>query len=190
MIWWPTEVPTLTHGLITLRAPQESDIPAIFEGAQDPLIPIFTRIPSNYSMANAEFYVRERSPNAFANQTELQLALEYGNGGDAKFAGAFSFHSMDLREHVGEIGYWLCAPMRGKGIGSSATKLLTQFGFESIGFERIEAVVNVENIASRKLLEKSGYTLEGIMRKKSRKEDGTQIDMALYAATREDWQGL
>jgi RimJ/RimL family protein N-acetyltransferase len=97
---------------------------------------------------------------------------------------------MDLREHVGEIGYWLCAPMRAKGIGAIATKLLTQFGFESIGFERIEAVVNVENIASRRLLEKSGYTLEGIMRKKSRKEDGTQIDMALYAATREDWQGL
>ena len=190
MIWWPTEVPTLTHGLITLRAPEESDIPALFEGAQDPLIPVFTRIPSNYSMATAEFYVRDRSPNAFANQTELQLALEYGNGADAKFGGAFSFHSMDLREHVAEIGYWLCAPMRGKGIGSIATKLLTQFGFESIGFERIEAVVNVENIASRKLLEKSGYSLEGIMRKKSRKEDGTQIDMGLYAATRQDWQGL
>ena len=190
MIWWPTEVPTLTHGLITLRAPKESDIPALFEGAQDPLIPVFTRIPSNYSMANAEFYVRDRSPNAFANQTELQLALEYGNGADAKFGGAFSFHSMDLREHVAEIGYWLCAPMRGKGIGSIATKLLTQFGFESIGFERIEAVVNVENIASRKLLEKSGYSLEGIMRKKSRKEDGTQKDMALYAAIRQDWKGI
>lgn len=190
MIWWPTEVPTLTHGLITLRAPQESDIPALFEGAQDPLIPIFTRIPSNYSMANAEFYVRERSPNAFANQTELQLAIVYGNGADAQFAGGISFHSMDLREHVAEIGYWLCAPMRGKGIGATATKLLTHFGFESIGFERIEAVVNVENIPSRILLEKSGYTLEGIMRKKSRKEDGIQIDMALYAVTREDWQGV
>lgn len=190
MIWWPTEVPTLSHGLITLRAPQESDIPAIFEGVQDPLIPIFTRIPSNYSIANAEFYVRERSPNAFATQTELQLAVEYGNGVDAQFAGAFSFHSMDLREHVAEIGYWVSAPMRGKGIATTAIKLLTQFGFESIGFERVEAVVNVENIASRMLLENSGYTLEGIMRKKSRKEDGTQLDMALYAVTREDWQGV
>jgi ribosomal-protein-alanine N-acetyltransferase len=80
--------------------------------------------------------------------------------------------------------------MRGKVIGATATKLLTHFGFESIGFERIEAVVNVENIPSRMLLEKSGYTLEGIMRKKSRKEDGTQLDMALYAVTREDWQGV
>ncbi len=189
MIWWPTEVPTLSHGLITLRAPEERDIPQIFEGAQDPIIPIFTRIPSNYSMANAEFYVRERSPNTFANQTELQLAVQYGNGADSQFAGAFSFHSMDLREHVAEIGYWLTAPMRGKGIGSSATRLLTQFGFESIGFERIEAVVNIENMASRKLLEKSGYMLEGIMRKKSRKEDGTQLDMALYAATSDEWKG-
>ena len=96
---------------------------------------------------------------------------------------------MDLREHVAEIGYWLTAPMRGKGIGSAATKLLTQFGFESIGFERIEAVVNIENLASRKLLERSGYTLEGIMRKKSRKEDGAQLDMALYAAIRDEWKG-
>ena len=189
MIWWPTEVPTLSHGLITLRAPIESDIPQIFEGIQDPLIPIFTRLPSNYTMANAQFYVRERSPNAFANQTELQLAIQYGNGEDARFAGALSFHSMDLREHVAEIGYWLCAPMRGKGIGSTATKMLTQYGFESIGFERIEAIVNVENEASRNLLLASGYTLEGIMRKKSRKEDGTQKDMALYAAIRDNWQG-
>ena len=188
MIWWPTELPTLTHGLITLRAPKESDIPQIFEGVQDPIIPTFTRIPSNYSMANAEFFVRERSPNAFATQTELQLSLEYGNGDDAKFSGAFSFHSLDLREHVSEIGYWLTAPMRGKGIGSTATKMLTQYGFESIGFERIEAIVNVENGASRNLLLSSGFTLEGIMRKKSRKEDGTQKDMALYAAIRDDWQ--
>ncbi len=188
MIWWPTEVPTLTHGLITLRAPQESDIRQIFEGVQDPVIPTFTRIPSSYSMANAEFFVRERSPNAFATQTELQLALEYGNGDDAKFAGAFSFHSMDLREHVAEIGYWLTAAMRGKGIGTTATKMMTQYGFETIGFERIEAVVNVENEASRNLLLSAGYALEGIMRKKSRKEDGAQKDMALYAAIRDDWQ--
>lgn len=190
MMWWPKEVPTLSHGLITLRAPQESDIPALLEGAQDPLLPIFTRIPSHYSMADAEFYVRERSPHAFANQTELQLVLEYGNGADATFAGGFSFHSLNVREHVAEIGYWICAPMRGKGIGSIATQVLTHFGFESIGFERIEAVVNVENTPSRKLLEKSGYTLEGIMRKKSRKEDGTQKDMALYAAIRQDWKGI
>ena len=187
MIWWPTEIPTLTHGLLTLRAPIERDIPAIYEGCQDPLIPHFTRIPTNYTLSHAEFYVKERSPNAFANQTELQLTLSYGHGEDAEFAGSFSFHSLNLREHVAEIGYWLAAPMRGKGFGTTATKMLTQFGFGTIGFERVEAVVNVDNEASRKLLQSSGYDLEGIMRKKSRKDDGAQIDMALYSAIRSDW---
>jgi [ribosomal protein S5]-alanine N-acetyltransferase len=39
MIWWPTEVPTLQYGLITLRKPEERDIIPLFEGVQDPLIP-------------------------------------------------------------------------------------------------------------------------------------------------------
>ena len=187
MIWWPAEVPTLMHGLLTLRAPNESDISAIYEGCKDPLIPIFTRIPANYTMAHAEFYVNERCPNAFTTQTELQLTLSYGNGEDSKFAGAFSFHSLNLREHVAEIGYWLTQPMRGKGFGATATKMQTQYGFDTIGFERIEAIVNIDNYASRKLLQNSGYELEGIMRKKSRKENGSQIDMALYSAIRSDW---
>ena len=65
MIWWPTEVPNLQYGLITLRRPEERDIIPLYEGVQDPLIPKFTRIPANYQMANAEHYVRERSPNGF-----------------------------------------------------------------------------------------------------------------------------
>ena len=187
MIWWPNEAPTLTHGLITLRAPQVSDIPAIYEGCQDPEIPIFTRIPSNYSLSNAEFFVRERSPNAFAIQTELQLSIIHGTGDDAKFAGVISFHSLNLHEHVAEIGYWLSASMRRQGIGSTATKMLTQYGFDTIGFERIEAYVNVDNFGSRKLLANSGYNLEGILRNKSRKENGTHVDMVLCAAVRDDW---
>ena len=75
MIWWPTEVPNLQYGLITLRRPEERDIIPLYEGVQDPLIPKFTRIPANYQMANAEHYVRERSPNGFTMRTELQLAL-------------------------------------------------------------------------------------------------------------------
>ncbi|MEN9736760.1 MAG: hypothetical protein RL129_1471 [Actinomycetota bacterium] len=151
MIWWPNEVPTLQHGLITLRKPEERDIVPLFEGVKDPIIPPeerdivplfegvkdpiipkFTRIPANYQMATAEHYVRERSPNGFTMRTELQLALEY----DGKFAGALSFHTLDLEDAKAEIGYWLTAETRGKGVASAATRLLTQYGFETIGFHR------------------------------------------------------
>jgi RimJ/RimL family protein N-acetyltransferase len=147
MIWWPTEVPTLQYGLITLRKPEEGDIVPLFEGVQDPIIPQFTRIPANYQMANAEHYVRERSPNGFTMRTELQLVLEY----DGKFAGALSFHTLDLDSAKAEIGYWLTADVRGKGVATAATRLLTEYGFESIGFHRIEALVVASNVPSLKV---------------------------------------
>ena len=183
MIWWPSEVPTLHYGLITLRKPEERDIVPLFEGVQDPIIPQFTRIPANYQMANAEHYVRERSPNGFTMRTELQLALEY----DGKFAGALSFHTLDLDSAKAEIGYWLTADVRGKGVATAATRLLTEYGFESIGFHRIEALVVASNVPSLKVLKNAGYMQEGIMRDKSLQDDGTREDMVLFAAIRTDW---
>jgi len=184
MIWWPTEVPTLQYGLITLRKPEERDIVPIFEGVQDPLIPKFTRIPANYQMANAEHYVRERSPNGFTMQTEIQLVLEY----DGKFAGALSFHTLVLDEAKTEIGYWITADARGRGIATAATKLLTGYGFETIGFHRIEALVVESNQPSIRVLSNAGYIQEGVLRDKSCCGDGTRENMVLFAALRHEWE--
>ena len=184
MIWWPLEFPVLSHGLITLRKPEEKDIAAIYEGVKDPLIPKFTRIPANYQIEMAELYVRERAPNSIENKTELQLAIEY----EGKFAGAFSFHTIDLAAEKAEIGYWLTASTRGKGIATLATKLMTDYGFNTIGFHRIEALVVESNIPSLKVLRNAGYKQEGILRDKCCQDDGTRADMILFAALRTEWQ--
>jgi RimJ/RimL family protein N-acetyltransferase len=183
MIWWPNEVPTLQYGLITLRKPEERDIIPIYEGVQDPIIPKFTRIPANYKMETAEHYVRERCPNGFTMRTELQLALEY----DGKFAGALSFHTLDLEDEKAEIGYWLTADVRGKGVATAATRLLTEYGFDTIGFHRIEALVVASNVPSLKVLKNAGYMQEGVMREASLQGDGSREDMVLFAAIRSDW---
>jgi ribosomal-protein-alanine N-acetyltransferase len=135
-------------------------------------------------MANAEHYVRERSPNGFTMRTELQLVLEY----DGKFAGALSFHTLVLEEEKAEIGYWLTADFRGKGIATQATKLLTEFGFETIGFHRIEALVVESNTPSLKVLTNAGYVQEGVLRDKSCCGDGTRESMVMFAAIRSDWR--
>ena len=121
---------------------------------------------------------------------EFPFAIEYGNGDAKKFAGVISFHSMDLPDLVAEIGYWINSEVRGKGVGTIAVRILTNFGFETMGFERIEALVNVDNCASTKLLEKAGYGLEGILRKKSRNFNRHQIDMAIFSVIKSDWKGL
>lgn len=180
MIWWPIEVPTIASGLLVLRPVVESDIELIYRGCQDPLIPKFTTIPPNYTMDMAKHYVTERIPQNFAKQTEIIFAVEH----DGNFCGTFSLHTIDQHNHRAEVGYWLEKTMRGKGIGAKAVELITEFGLMTVGFKRIEAMVNVENEASRKLLLNAGYEFEGILRQRVTNHDGQQIDMAVFAATR------
>ena len=189
MIWWPTEVPTLTRGLINLRKPELKDTQAVFDGCQDPLIPRFTAISANYSMAHALDYV-QRVDASLRTQRELPLIIEYGNGDDRKFAGTISFHSISVKNSVGEIGYWMSESMRGKSIATTAVRMLTDYGFATIGFKRVEAMVDIENIASTKLLTSAGYQREGLLRKKISRDDGRQVDMYLFAAIPEEWDYL
>ncbi len=189
MLWWPTEVPTLTRGLITLRKPHLDDTQAVFEGCQDELISRFTAMSADYSMAHALDYV-QRTDASVRTQRELPFVIEYGNGDDRTFAGAISFHSISVKNSVGELGYWMTASMRGKGIATIAAQMLTDFGFASIGFKRIEALVDKENIASQKLLESAGYQREGLLKKKISRDDGRQVDMYLFAALPEEWEYL
>ena len=189
MIWWPTEVPTLTRGLINLRKPELKDTQAVFDGCQDPLIPRFTAISADYSMAHALDYV-QRVDASLRTQRELPLIIEYGNGDDQKFAGTISFHSISVKNSVSEIGYWMSESMRGKSIATTAVRMLTDYGFATIGFKRVEAMVDVENMASTKLLTSAGYQREGLLRKKISRDDGRQVDMYLFAAIPEEWEYL
>lgn len=181
MIWWPTERPTLVRGLITLRPASEADIPKIYEACQDPLISRFTTLPADYRMVDAESFIREKEPTRFAQKKELVFVITHGHTPGEEFCGVISFHTINLDNHTAELGYWIAAPARGKGIGAAAAKVITEYGFTTMGFRRIEALVDVANEASRALLIAAGYELEGIMRQKVTRADGSQKDMALYA---------
>lgn len=181
MIWWPTEIPTLQHGLITLRPTQEKDIASIYEACQDPIIPRFTTVPSPYTMTHATSFIREQAPTNFLQKTELLFAITKGLAEDEQFCGLISFHTISLHNHSTELGYWMAAPMRAQGIGKTAAVLISEYGSATLGFRRIEALVNTDNVASQALLISAGYEPEGVMRKKITRDDGSQIDMALFS---------
>jgi len=189
MIWWPTEIPTLQYGLVTLRPSAERDIDSIFNACQDPLIPAFTTVPATYTIDHAIDFVRS-DPFSFAERRELRFVIDYGNGADTNFAGVISLHTINIKNHTAEIGYWMDKSLRGKGIGTIAAKMITDYGFRSLGFRRIDGLVDVDNLASQKLLTSAGFQKEGILRNKVSREDGRQIDMALFATTDSTWKPL
>ncbi|MGZ3771659.1 MAG: GNAT family N-acetyltransferase [Bdellovibrio sp.] len=67
-------------------------------------------------------------------------------------------------EFRADIGLWIGLPFHGKGYGTEAIQLITDYGFDKLKLQKIEALVFVGNLASRKIFEKNGYVLEGTIR--------------------------
>ena len=92
----------------------------------------------------------------------------------------------DVHRYTAEIGYWLGVDYWGQGIATQALSLLIDHYFNYTEYVRLQANVYSNNPSSNRVLEKNGFTLEGIMRKYIFK-NGTFLDASLYALLKEDW---
>ena len=63
------------------------------------------------------------------------------------------------------IGVIVLAQHRGKGYGTAAQRMLTEYLFQHTPVERIDASTDVDNVAEQRALEKSGFTREGVSRR-------------------------
>ena len=85
------------------------------------------------------------------------------------------------RHHTGEIAYCLSRKYWKKGMMTDAINTLTKYYFDKYDLVRISAEVIEPNIASRKLLEKCGFTLEGILKKRYFCKTNKNEDAYVYA---------
>jgi len=86
-----------------------------------------------------------------------------------------------------EIGYALVPNERAKSFGTEAIQLMVDYLFLTKDIVRIQVSTDTENIASRKALEKAGFTKEGTMRKLWYTR-GKYRDHYLYSILREEWK--
>lgn len=90
------------------------------------------------------------------------------------------FRKDNIHNCTAEIGYYIAEPYWGKGIVTKAVKSACDYVFENSNILRIFAEPFIYNTASCRVLEKAGFTLEGVLRKNAMK-DGKVIDMKMYA---------
>jgi RimJ/RimL family protein N-acetyltransferase len=86
-----------------------------------------------------------------------------------------------------EIGYILAPSERKKGYGSEAIKIIVDYLFLTKDLVRVQAITGVDNFASHRILEKAGFTKEGIMRN-SAFIRGEWKNGCLYSILREEWK--
>ncbi|MCL6461704.1 MAG: GNAT family N-acetyltransferase [Flavobacterium micromati] len=94
--------------------------------------------------------------------------------------GIIGHYRMKPEHHRSEIGYMILPEFNGKGIVTEAIKAVIKYGFETMKLHSIEAVIDPENLASAKVLEKNGFVKEAHL-KENEFFDGRYLDSVIYS---------
>jgi ribosomal-protein-serine acetyltransferase len=99
---------------------------------------------------------------------------------DGALAGNVGMREVDWQNGVTELGYWLAEIHQGRGIMTAAVSAYLDYAFDVLRLTRVTLRAGVENVASRAVAERLGFTHEGTEREAERIGDRVH-DLAVYA---------
>jgi ribosomal-protein-alanine N-acetyltransferase len=160
-----------------LREWRESDLQSLVKYANNFAIAknMTNKFPHPYNEDNGKNFI------AFAKANSDRMFCIEINGEACGGAGLHTQEDIHCRNM--ELGYWLAEPFWGKGIVPGVVKQMIEIGFKNFDIDRIFARPFGHNLASQKVLEKSGFVLEGKFEKTLFK-NGEYIDELIYAVRR------
>lgn len=182
-----TSPTSLADGLVTLRPWHEDDADALVRRINDPDVASFLDlVPHPYTPQDARdwFAIAAEGWEAATSATFAihVLGVEGAAGGvGVRFLG-------DLDEGGAEIGYWVGADIRRRGVATAATRLAAKWAFESVpDLARLQLRAAVENVASNRVAEKAGFTREGVLRaQRFNVRLGKRVDFVMWSLLREE----
>jgi RimJ/RimL family protein N-acetyltransferase len=165
----------LRAGKVVLRFPTLGDVDSILPAFTDPELREAGNLPA---FGREELIASLEDLPALAEQGRL-LALAAAHAETGEIVGGGTLHHLDAERRIIEIGYFVLPAARGRGVATTIARMLAEHAF-SLGIERVAAYVNVGNTASERVLEKAGFTREGVVRSMP-KPDGRRIDKTLFS---------
>ena len=96
------------------------------------------------------------------------------------FYGAGGLNDISQKDRKAEIGLWLLPEYWGKGIMKEAMPLITNYGFEELGLERIEGFVESDNLNCKRAMAKLDFKYEETMKNQEIKK-GKRIIIDVYS---------
>jgi RimJ/RimL family protein N-acetyltransferase len=166
----------LVDGPTALRPWRDSDLEALVLACQDPEISRWTAVPSPYGEADARAYLIKRYDSV---TTGLSAPCAITSPDTEQLYGSISLMHPAWRHARAEVGYWLAARARGQGHATRAVKLISRWGFDALGLERIELLAATGNPASQRVAERAGFTREAVLRSHTT-TGGARHDMVAY----------
>lgn len=181
----PLALPEYLHSeRLTLRVPSLRDAGALNALIQESFDNLSQWLPwarSRPSVDDTSTYI-SGALEAVARKEKLPLLIFLRDTGE--LIGSSGFHAIDWSVPRMEIGYWLANRFVGHGYMVEAVCAQTDFAFSVLGARRIEIRMDNLNERSWKVAERSGYSLDGILRSHSRGPAGELRDDRVYSQIR------
>jgi RimJ/RimL family protein N-acetyltransferase len=144
-----------------LRPWQPEDADALFEATRESFATVSPWLPWLH-----EGYTRDDSKRWV---DDCQAARERGDAyafgifdDQGRLLGDIAINRIDSRRRSANLGYWVRESAQGQGVATRAARAIAAFGFDVLGLVRIEVVIAVDNIPSRRTAERLGAYLDGI----------------------------
>ena len=108
-----------------------------------------------------------------------------------KVAGCTRYSHVDSANKKGEIGWtWYGTEFQGTGLNKACKFELLQFGFETIGFKRIQFSADQDNLKAQKAIENLGAKKEGVLRNNYVASNGKSRNEVYYSILKDEWKSL
>ena len=176
------DAPRLDDGRVVVRTLQESDIEAYllaFDEGESLLNLI------GYEAAPSRERVERWLGENWIGRPEWAWEFVVADRKSDAFLGSIMLHSLDPKNKRAEVGFWIQANARGRGVGSAALRLMLDWGFSDLGLERIEMTALPENENVPHIAEKFGFTYEGRLRKRNH-ERGRRVDLLIWGLLKDE----
>ncbi len=179
------EVPaTLATERLDLRAPSAGDGAVVYEAVSESL-PELRRflgslpwLASEYTLDTAEVFCRTSQASHLTRTDLVYLVFRRDTG---RLVGCVGLHRPVWSTPKLEVGYWGRTSETRRGFMSEAVNALVAMAFEQLRAARVELVVDEENVASRRVAERCGFALEGVLRNERRAPNGDLRNTCIYA---------
>jgi RimJ/RimL family protein N-acetyltransferase len=123
------------------------------------------------------------------SQTSLEDMISYGIFLEGAYIGQITLKCKDFTAKKYELTYWISTDYTGQGYMTEAVISLEAVAFEDCKVNKIEIVADTGNIASNKVIQKLGYTLEGVLKEdKFSQYYQTYRDVNTYAKLAKDYR--
>lgn len=161
-----TPIPTLSAVPLVIEAPrvrlrplEDRDAEALFPYVSDPSLPSMMTWSAHGTVDETRAWI-DYCREAREAGTEMVWAIEH----EGAPIGTIGLHAITwairaVRVDQADLGFWLARPFQGKGLTTEAVRNVVRWAFDTLGLHKILVSCFEQNVASRRVIEKTGFRL-------------------------------